>query len=53
MRNAMNGKTALSCTNAKTAGIIIYTIAFSISDPTTVNMLRDCATSPAYCPEYQ
>jgi Flp pilus assembly protein TadG len=48
MRSAMNGKTALSCTNAKAAGIIIYTIAFSISDPTTVNMLRDCATSPAY-----
>ena len=53
LRNAMNGKTALSCTNAKAAGIIIYTIAFSISDPTTVNMLRDCATSPAYCPDYQ
>ena len=48
MRSAMNGKTALSCTNAKAAGIIIYTIAFSISDSNTVSMLRDCATSPAY-----
>ena len=48
MRNAMNSKTALSCTNVKDVGVIIYTIAFDISDLTTVSMLRDCATGPAY-----
>jgi len=48
LRKAMNGKTALACTNAKTASIIIYTIAFDITDPTTLNILRNCATSPAY-----
>lgn len=48
LRAAMNKKTAEACTNAKAAGILIYTIAFDISDSNTVNMLRNCATSPAY-----
>lgn len=48
MRNAMNGKTGLACTNAKAADIIIYTIAFDITDQATLNILRNCATSPAY-----
>jgi hypothetical protein len=48
LRAAMNARTAEACTNAKAAGILVYTIAFDISDSTTVDMLRNCATSPAY-----
>lgn len=48
LQSAMDNKTAQACENAKAAGIIIYTIAFDISDPDTIDMLQDCATSPAY-----
>ncbi len=45
--DVMDDRTAEACTNAKTDGEIeIYTIAFQISDTTTRNMLRDCATKP-------
>lgn len=48
LTQAMNGKTAEACQNAKAAGIIIYTIAFDISDSDTVEMLANCATSGAH-----
>jgi hypothetical protein len=48
----MNERTALACENAKEGGdpddpnddILIYTIAFQISDQTTIDMLEACAT---------
>ena len=44
---AMNNRTLEACTNAKAAGILIYTIAFDIDDKDTVDLLRSCATNPA------
>jgi Flp pilus assembly protein TadG len=48
----MNERTALACENVKDGAdpddpnddILIYTIAFQISDQTTIDMLEDCAT---------
>jgi len=42
----LNEKTARMCTNIKAAGIRLYTIAFQVTATTTLNLLRDCATSP-------
>lgn len=41
----MNERTAEACTNAKQAGVTIYTIAFEVDDATTRNLLRGCASS--------
>jgi Flp pilus assembly protein TadG len=42
----MNNKTSAACANAKAAGITVYTIAFRLeSDPTTLSLLRGCASS--------
>jgi Flp pilus assembly protein TadG len=43
----MEGRMALACTNAKTDGIKIYTIAFQITDETTLGLLSDCASDPS------
>jgi Flp pilus assembly protein TadG len=42
----MNAKTQAACTNAKAAGIKIFTIAFRLEgNPTTLSMLANCASS--------
>jgi len=42
-----NSRTSEACSNAKTDdGILIYSIAFKLNNPTTVDMLRNCATRP-------
>jgi Flp pilus assembly protein TadG len=46
----MNERTAIACTNAKAAGLRIYSVAFTGSggvNQTTQDMLRDCATEPS------
>ena len=43
---AMNRKTAEACANAKAAGVLVYTVAFDLSDPATEALLRDCASAP-------
>ncbi len=43
----MNERTALACEHVKAADVTVYTVAFNISDETTVNMLRECATDPS------
>jgi len=44
----MNTKTLAACTNAKAAGIRVYTIAFRLeSNPTTTALLANCASGPA------
>ncbi len=43
----LNNRTAQLCTNIKTAGILIYTITFQVSDPTIQNLMRNCATTQA------
>lgn len=49
----MNDRTQEACTNVKADGILIYTVAFGISDSVTRNLLRNCATEPdmAFTPE--
>jgi hypothetical protein len=43
----MNTKTSTACNAAKVQGITIYTIAFRLeSDPTTLSLLRGCASGP-------
>ena len=34
------------CENIKDAGITIYTIVFQLSDPSTLELFRDCASDP-------
>lgn len=48
----MNTRTIAACTNAKAAGITIYTIGLNSPNATTTKMLTDCATDPskAYFP---
>jgi Flp pilus assembly protein TadG len=43
----MNARTLAACTNAKAAGVKIYTIAFRLEgNPTTTAMLANCASGP-------
>ncbi len=43
-RAAANAKLAKICTNIKSKGIKIYTIAFTVNDSDTLNTLKDCAS---------
>lgn len=43
--NQANQYTAEACTEIKSKGIEIYTIAFEVTDTDTIDMLRLCATS--------
>ena len=51
LSHLMDAKTLQACTNAKTAGIQIYTVGFSIpSDPIDtagLSLLQSCATKPS------
>lgn len=45
LTGAMNTKTRAACTNAKTRGVIVYTIAFRLeSDTSTRALLSECAS---------
>lgn len=48
----MNRRTLTTCTNAKAAGIVIYTIGLNSPNATTTTLLKSCATdaSKAYFP---
>jgi hypothetical protein len=52
MVSALNSRTEETCTNAKAAGITIYTIGLNSPNQTTTDMLTNCATdaSHAYFP---
>ncbi|MEO1553825.1 MAG: pilus assembly protein TadG-related protein [Pseudomonadota bacterium] len=43
-----NGYTADICTEAKSLGIEVYTIAFDLDDAATKTMLKTCATDDSY-----
>lgn len=45
---AADALSAEICEEIKTAGVELYTIAFGVTDPTTVTMLETCATTPAF-----
>lgn len=42
-----NSKFAQICTNMKTDGIAIYTVAFDVTDSTVKTLLKNCASSPS------
>lgn len=42
----MNEKTLQACANAKAAGILIYTVAFYVTDSTALSILSQCASNP-------
>lgn len=42
-----NTITTKTCDNIKAKNIEIYSVAFMITDPTILNILKNCATSPA------
>ena len=42
----LNSKAATVCSNIKAKGILIYTIGFRVTDTTTQNLLKNCATKP-------
>lgn len=46
LKQAMDARTELACTNVKAAGIEIFTVAWHVTDAPTIAMLRDCATRP-------
>ncbi len=43
----MNARTATVCANVKAAKIKIYTVAFQVTNQTTLQMLTDCASDPS------
>lgn len=43
-----NELTAELCTNIKAKGILLFTVAFEVSDDTTLDMLETCATDSTY-----
>lgn len=45
---AANIQTSAVCDAAKTDGVEIYTISLEITDATTLQLMEDCATSPAH-----
>jgi len=42
-----NDVTATLCTNINAAEIDVYTIAYDVTDVTTINLMRNCATNPS------
>lgn len=48
MVSKMNDYTLSACTNAKAAGIKVFTIAFDLDDDDTVEMLGKCASGEDY-----
>jgi Mg-chelatase subunit ChlD len=47
LQTAMDDKTKATCTNAKTAGITVFTIGLSSPNDSTRNMLKSCASGDA------
>lgn len=45
---AMDTRTLETCGNAKTAGIVIYTIGLNAPNQKTIDLLTNCATTPAH-----
>ncbi len=43
-----NNLTTTICTNIKASNIKVFTVAFGVTDATTLNMLKSCATDKSY-----
>lgn len=48
LTSMLDAKTLTACTNAKAAGILIYTIAFGSGASVSQGLLKSCATDPKY-----
>ena len=48
LTTALNTRTLLACTNAKAAGILIYTIGFGSGAAQSASLLQSCASDPKY-----
>ena len=48
MRPKIDTVTQTLCTNAKNDGIIVFTVALSLTDQTAINLLKQCASKPEY-----
>ena len=48
LKDKQDALTLEACTNAKNAGITVYTVAFQVTASATKTMLKTCATSSAY-----
>lgn len=46
LQTEMNARTVATCTNAKAANIVIYTIGLNSPNAATTQMLEDCASGP-------
>jgi len=44
----LNKRLTTVCNSVKSSGIIIYTVAFAITDPTAKSLLQNCATNSSY-----
>jgi Flp pilus assembly protein TadG len=44
----LNDRFAQACSNAKTAGVTIFTILFRETDTATRKLMQDCASKPSY-----
>jgi Flp pilus assembly protein TadG len=48
MRPRIDNVTQTLCANAKNDGIIVFTVALSLTDQTAIDLLRQCASKPEY-----
>ena len=48
LTTALNTRTLMACTNAKAAGILIYTIGFGSGAAQSASLLQSCASDPKY-----
>lgn len=43
-----NSLTTETCQSVKAKGVVIYTVAFEVTEPSVVDVLKTCASSPEY-----
>lgn len=46
-QNSIDARQKIACTNAKNAGLILYTVQVNTGGDATSTMLKDCATDPS------
>ena len=48
LTSLLDDRTLIACTNAKAAGILVYTIAFGSGADVSQGLLKSCASNPKY-----
>lgn len=46
LADKLDEKLSVACSNAKSRGILVYSITFQLNDTNTQNLMRGCATQP-------